>query len=162
MFLRPESLLSWDVLHCGCFFSLGAAENAMLYSYRNVFNGFSAHLSAEEFSLLSGKVHHHPGPAVRVEILLLNLINLQHIYIPWILNHHFHCSWWIFPSKQRFQHEACIHQSCIQICQRLYQFLRAEWADCIPHTLGSFLVWRPEMAASPKTHCGEKLSLELM
>jgi hypothetical protein len=67
--------------------SLGAAENAMLYSYRNVFNGFSAHLSAEEFSLLS---------------------------------------------------------------------------DCIPHTLGSFLVWRPEMAASPKTHCGEKLSLELM
>ncbi|KAH8976279.1 hypothetical protein BDL97_01G205500 [Sphagnum fallax] len=33
--------------------SLGAAENAMLYSYRNVFNGFSAHLSAEEFSLLS-------------------------------------------------------------------------------------------------------------
>jgi hypothetical protein len=72
--------------------SLGAAENAMLYSYRNVFNGFSAHLSAEEFSLLSGKLHHHLGPAVRVEILLLNLINLQHTYIPWILNHHFHCS----------------------------------------------------------------------
>lgn len=83
-------------------------------------------------------------------------------YIPWILNHQFRCSWWIFPSKQRFQHEACIHQSCIQICQRLYQFLRAEWADCIPHTLGNFLVWRPEMAASPNTHCGEKLSLELM
>jgi hypothetical protein len=72
--------------------SLGAAENAMLYSYRNVFNGFSAHLSAEEFSILSGKLHHHPGPAVRIEVLLLNLTNLQDTYIPWILNHHFRCS----------------------------------------------------------------------
>ncbi|CAM6020051.1 unnamed protein product, partial [Sphagnum balticum] len=33
--------------------SVVAAESALLYSYKHVFNGFSAHLSLEEFSVLS-------------------------------------------------------------------------------------------------------------
>lgn len=54
--------------------SIVAAESALLYSYKHVFNGFSAHLSLEEFSVLSGKLSEDELPAPASLLLLLLLL----------------------------------------------------------------------------------------
>jgi hypothetical protein len=51
--------------------SVVAAESALLYSYKHVFNGFSAHLSLEEFSVLSGKLSGDELPPPASVLLLL-------------------------------------------------------------------------------------------
>jgi len=52
---HPDSVTAQhhNLLRSACG-SVLAAESAMLYSYKHIFNGFSAHLSSEEFSALSG------------------------------------------------------------------------------------------------------------
>ncbi len=54
--------------------SVVAAESALLYSYKHVFNGFSAHLSLEEFSVLSGKLSGDELPPPASVLLLLLLL----------------------------------------------------------------------------------------
>ncbi len=54
--------------------SVVAAESALLYSYKHVFNGFSAHLSLEEFSVLSGKLSEDELPPNASLLLLLLLL----------------------------------------------------------------------------------------
>ncbi len=54
--------------------SVVAAESALLYSYKHVFNGFSAHLSLEEFSVLSGKLSEDELPPPASVLLLLILL----------------------------------------------------------------------------------------
>ncbi len=56
--------------------SVVAAESALLYSYKHVFNGFSAHLSLEEFSVLSGKLSGDELPPAASVLLLLLLLLL--------------------------------------------------------------------------------------
>jgi hypothetical protein len=53
-----------------------AAESALLYSYKHVFNGFSAHLSLEEFSVLSGKLSGDELPPPASVLLLLLLLGI--------------------------------------------------------------------------------------